>query len=92
MVRVTSKAAFLKLREGRKIGPLQNRILDYVWSHPGCTRRSISKNTGIEINVVTPRVRELLDSGMLIEQGSKIDPGNNRHANCLFLSTEKKVG
>lgn len=89
MVRVTSKAAFLKLREGKKIRPLQSRVLDYVWSHPGCTRRAISKATGIEINVVTPRVRELLDNGLLIEQGSTIDPGNNRHANCLFLSTEK---
>ena len=51
-----------------KIGPLQRQIYHCIEKHQtGINNRAIARETGIEINVVTPRVGELREIGLVEE-------------------------
>lgn len=91
MVRATSKAAFLHLVETGKINARQSEVLQYIYFNPGCTRAEISRyNMYLPINTVSGRVKELLESLMLFENGCKKDSVTGRSANLLFVTKEAK--
>jgi len=65
-VQTTSLFAYADIQ--KKIGPLQREIYHCIEKHPtGINNRAIAKETGVEINVVTPRVKELRELGLVEE-------------------------
>ena len=50
------------------------KVFQFIVDNPNCTRQKIADHTGIPINVVTQRVKELIDSKMIFESGKV---GNN---------------
>lgn len=90
MTRATSKAAFLHMQETGKAATKCRQILAYVEAHPGCSRGDIVRNVpGMTVNCCSGRVRELLDSGALIEHGCAHDPVTGRSVNRLYVNPER---
>lgn len=52
-------------------GQQSARVLGYICEHAHCTRQEISQGTGIPINCICGRVKELLDVGVIEERGMK---------------------
>lgn len=76
MVKPTSKSAFKKADENR---PTQRaQVLAVIRRRPaqGFTRKELAAEMGLPINIITPRVRELLDAGAVIETGYRRAPGD----------------
>lgn len=60
----TSIFAYIEEQQAGKIAPLQQKILDLLQLYPsGLNNRMIADKSGIAINVVTPRVKELREAG-----------------------------
>jgi hypothetical protein len=68
-VRDTSRAAF----HGAAITAGQKRVLDFLDKHPRVdwSRSELATMSGIPINVVCPRVLELIQSGVLFEMPAR---------------------
>ena len=62
-----------------------DRIISCLREHGELTRDAISKYTTLPINVTTPRVRELLDAGRLVDGMTVLNPGTGRSARLLML-------
>lgn len=63
MIQQTSLHAFYTL--GQKLGKRQQQVFDAVCELGSASNEAIQKQTGLPINVVTPRVKELRDKGYL---------------------------
>jgi hypothetical protein len=61
------------------------RIVACLQEHGEMTRAVVSEKTGIPINVVTPRVRELLDAGRLVEGRSVRNEDSGKLAKLVML-------
>jgi DNA-binding MarR family transcriptional regulator len=68
-VRESSFIAYDQLKFSGDLNHLQSQIVDLIKRHPSLdfSRKEISRATGLEINTVTGRVNELLESGVLVE-------------------------
>ncbi|MGD9886182.1 MAG: hypothetical protein AB7U95_39435 [Reyranella sp.] len=62
-----------------------DRIISCLREHGELTRDAIHKYTTLPINVTTPRVRELLDAGRLVETVSVRNPDSGRMARLVTL-------
>ena len=62
-----------------------DRIISCLREHGELTRDAISKYTTLPINVTTPRVRELLDAGRLVDGMTVLNPGTGRYARLVLL-------
>lgn len=72
---LTSIYSYYDLRGNpKKLGKLQREVYDCIRTHGPIHNRYISELTGIEINVVTPRVGELRKLGFVKKAGTKRDP------------------
>lgn len=90
MTRATSKAAFLHMQETGKASTKRAQIMAYVELYPGCSRGDIVRSIpGMTVNCCSGRVRELLDSGALIEDGCAHDPVTGRSVNRLYVNPER---
>ena len=59
------------MKQEGKIGPLQKQVLDCIKAHPaGINNRQIAEELKIAINVITPRVNELVKK-YLVREGIK---------------------
>lgn len=68
-VRDTSREAYVQLQTEGKLGPKQQQIVDFIAKRAGSdfSRIELSSGTGMAINCVAGRVKELLDLGVLKE-------------------------
>ena len=66
-VRDTSLIAYCNTYASGSAQHKRFKVYNYIVDHPNCTRQDIADNTDIPINVVTPRVKELIDSKMIFE-------------------------
>ncbi|MDE2104338.1 MAG: hypothetical protein KGL39_44280 [Patescibacteria group bacterium] len=67
-VRKTSVDAYAKARAAGKLTTQQTVIADWLQKQIGdATRQEIARGTGLGINAVAGRCRELLDAGVLLE-------------------------
>lgn len=73
-VRDTSLTAYQNTYRTGQAHHKRFKVFECIRDYPTITRQQISDRTGIPINVVCPRVLELLDSGMVKEDGMN---GNN---------------
>jgi hypothetical protein len=62
-----------------------DRILACLRENGPMTRRDLWKTTSIDYNVVTPRVRELLDAGRLVEGRSVLNEDSGAMAREVML-------
>lgn len=90
MTRSTSKAAYIELNDTGKASTKRSQIMAFVELYPGCSRGDIVRSIpGMTVNCCSGRVRELLDSGALIEDGCAHDPITGRSVNRLFVNPER---
>lgn len=86
MIRHTSKLAWKDIQS--KIGERQRQVLE-VLRRGDMSNREIMRETGLEVNTVTPRVYELRKAGLVIEKGTKVDPETNRTVLVWGLAEEQ---
>lgn len=86
MVRCTSKAAFIDNEKTGFNSTKRAQIFNYILEHPGCSRGDIERGLEMKINCVTGRVNELLESGLIREEGCKHDSVSGRSVNCLMIT------
>lgn len=70
----TSKEAFKKYKAKVGLNEGQRKVYEFIktFNVPDFTRWELAIASKIEINVITPRVRELLDLGKLVELPKRI--------------------
>lgn len=68
-VRDSSRDAYAHLKAEGKLGPKQKQIVAFIEKRPGSdfSRIELSSGTGLPINCVAGRVKELIDLGVLKE-------------------------
>jgi predicted transcriptional regulator len=76
-VQQTSIESYIKLDE-ECLGRMQTLVLAYIRAHPGCSDREVSEALHLRINQVTGRRNELVEFGLVQENGKKIDVTTNR--------------
>lgn len=77
-MRDTSLEAYRQIYLSGQAHHKRFKVYMYIAENPNCTRHEISIKTGIPINVVTPRVKELLDDNLVYENGKT----NNHYRLC----------
>lgn len=81
MYQQTSKEAYEELVKTGKINKRQGQVLNVLNEHPfPMTNQEISYLSGMPINCVTPRVKELREKGYVVEAYKKVDPASGRRA------------
>jgi len=65
MISVTSETSFQEIRDS--LGQKQFQILNYLALLGHATNNEISKQYGIPINCVTPRIKELREMGIVTQ-------------------------
>lgn len=73
-----------------KLGKLQQKVFEIIRTHGPIHNRYIAKLSNLEINVVTPRVKELRDLG-LVKKGIVIrDPHTKKMVNTWVMAVVEK--
>lgn len=80
MYQETSALAYASVKKNQpKLGQVQHRVFECITRFPkGINNRMISEETKIPINVVTPRVTELREKGLVCLAGKEVDETTNR--------------
>ena len=60
----------------------------FVKDNPACTRRDIAKALGLRSSSATARVKELIDRGLLMENGTVMDTVSKKRVRALFAPTD----
>lgn len=55
------------------LGERQHLVFDTIKQNPGISNHELSQFLGLEINSITPRVKELRDKGLVVCCGTKKD-------------------
>lgn len=80
MIQETSLEAFDSIRP--RLGQMQDICLSTIVNNPGMSNHDISRYLNIEINKVTPRVKELRDFGLVEFSHFKKDRITHRRVMC----------
>ena len=85
-VRDTSRIAYEKFKASQQMNKQHNLIVEFMKANSGnWTRNELFVKTKLPINVITPRVRELLDMGILRELPKRICRSTKNPAHGLEL-------
>ena len=79
-IQETSLEAFESIRSD--IGKMQELMLTTIYANPGMSNHDISRYLCLEINKVTPRVKEIRDMGLVYCSGTKRDRLTGRRVLC----------
>jgi DNA-binding MarR family transcriptional regulator len=71
MIKQTSINAFVSYYP--KLSNSQAIILNFLDRFPSSTRNELSEFTGIKINIVTPRINELIKKNLVIVNKTRFD-------------------
>lgn len=84
-VRETSLKAYDAIQADGTAKTQAGRVLAYVRGHPRCSRQDIARGTGIAINAVCGRVKELIDADppAVVERGEKFDAISRKNVMAL---------
>ena len=80
MIQQTSVEAYKSILP--ELGLMQQTVYDAIIEHPGMSNHDISRYLHIEINKITPRVKELRDYGLVSFSHYKKDAITNRRVMC----------
>ena len=81
MIQPTSLEAYNILKP--QLGERQKQVYNVIKLYPGVCNLDIRRITSIPINSVTPRVKELREKGLVIQNGYKIDRPDKRLTNLF---------
>lgn len=81
----TSLAAFHALKAHNHLQPQEQKIMDAVRHFGPATREELADRTGLRLSAVCGRTRALIDSGALIERGTKINPLTGKQNKLVAL-------
>jgi len=81
MIQSTSLEAYHSISP-EELGFMQRMIYSCIIRNPGMSNHDISRYSQIEINKVTPRVKELRDMGMVVFSHHKKDRITHRRCMC----------
>lgn len=86
-VRDTSRQAHAKLKWSGKLTAQQEQLMAWLRAQSGdATRQEIARGTGLGINCVAGRCRELLDTGVLVENSRRACRVTKETANPLRVA------
>lgn len=68
-MRDTSLIAYCNTYSSGQAQHKRFKVYEHIVENPNCTRQDIADNTDIPMNVVTPRVKELIDAKIVFENG-----------------------
>lgn len=77
-VRDTSLAAYWSERANMRIANQASIVLEELHMGGPATRSDLVVRTGLKINAVCGRVKELLDMGLIVELGQVLDTETNK--------------
>lgn len=77
MTHANSSGAYGSLKQSGTLGHQQQVILSDLTLCEG-TRQQVAERTGFTINAVCGRVKELLNAGIIVEQGTDVSSGRKR--------------
>lgn len=77
MIQQTSMEAYNSIIV--ELGDRQQVVYDTIVEGSGLCNHDIAWILGLEINQITPRVKELCDMGLVCQCGSKYDDNTGRH-------------
>jgi len=83
MIQQTSMEAYQSIQPD--LGAMQQTVYDTIIEHPGMSNHDISRYLHIEINKVTPRVKELRDYSLVSFSHYKKDPLTNKKVMCWTI-------
>ena len=89
MIAHTSVEAYHSLREAGDLAPMEARVMQvFERSSSGASysRQQIAQISGMPINCVCGRVSTLVESGVLEERGTRIDPQTNKPQKLLRMA------
>lgn len=75
-----------------KLGSFHYMIWQSIKAHPDSTRNELIHRLGISGGTLRPRVKELLDEGLLYESGRMKRQANNRQVPCLRIAEGHETG
>ena len=85
-VRQTSREAYARAKVSGKLTAQQKAVMAWLKGRIGdATRQEISKGSGIAINAVCGRVKELLDAGEIVETGRRRCRVTGENVNALVV-------
>ena len=64
-------------------------VLDFILRHPGCDLYDISLQTGLPVQTASARLSELMDEGMVKEDGQRMR-GNSTFAILEFVANKEE--
>lgn len=81
----TSREAFHSIRREGKLQPMQQSILDAIAGQGACTRKQLSRFTGMELSSVCGRVNSLLAAGLIEIKGEVRDEKTGKRQELIGL-------
>ena len=90
-VALTSIESYYELVRTGKQHTLRCKVLKCILDHhknpyhDGITRRSIGAKIDMELGTVAGRVKELVDAGAVVEEGTVVDPRTNKSVKLIKL-------
>ena len=72
----TSTESYIKLRN--TLGVKQGMVYDVLREIGPCSNRELAEHMNLPINTITPRIKELRDKEMVVEDGKGFDPKTKR--------------
>lgn len=63
-------------------------IYMFVKEHEGCSRREVTAGLALRSSSSTARIKELIDSGLIIENGTKVDRISRKSVRTLYAATD----
>jgi hypothetical protein len=70
-VKDTSKQTYRDIIDEGLVGELQERVLSFIAANPNVTDKETHKRTGLDINVVCGRRNELVEMGLVCDNGKR---------------------
>ena len=88
----TSIRSYRSLLDSGRTTRRQHDILRVMVEGKTYSRRELARLTGLEINCICGRVRELLDAGALIEAAQRKDPDTGQTIRPVALNVGEQQG
>lgn len=90
-MRQTSLSAYHQMQQSGRLLETTEMILFALMRHPeGLTRRELEDETGLRVNQIAGRVREMLDKGRVIEDGQRACSVTGNVVNVVKISEAKR--
>lgn len=78
MIQQTSIFSYLEELKNGNIGKLQSEVLDIIRDHAPIDSRDIAKMLGKDTTTIGPRVFELREKGLVVEDCRKLNSTTNK--------------